>query len=208
LVLKLKQQLLITMVRTPFILLAGVCLMLSLTPTDAQRDLVDITIEAETAVANRPDLADRIMDRSNAMGNTTVYLFSGESLNIPICVDQPGFFGLTELRYSNDGYLDTDTMEAFLDGVSLGTYETFSHTDWGHKWNVFLSYSGFARNIRPLLNTGRHMLTLMAASTDLYGVEIDSVSVRITGQAAANATPKSVQCLEDSTATTTTTGTD
>jgi len=122
----------------------------------------------------------KVMCRSDASAENTVWLLDGESRNFSIRLPADARYSLS-LRYSNDHDL-TKSLETVRVSVDdLGTVGEFTAQNTrlpdkplGTGWNIF-RWSG---NVSTLdLGPGRHEVTVSISGGDGNGVEIDRVKL-------------------------------
>lgn len=117
----------------------------------------------------------KIMPRSNASNQKTVWLHAGESRLLSFQLAASACYMLS-VRYSNDG--GSDQVEVSMDGVSVGQFTT-QHTrpsggQPGSGWNNFFSIGPIGSVDLP---PGPYNITVSVTQADFYGVEIDVVTL-------------------------------
>ncbi|KAK6170680.1 hypothetical protein SNE40_019012 [Patella caerulea] len=132
--------------------------------------LNDITIEFED-IAKDTSSVDRIFMRSKAHGKKTALIYTGETIEIDLCLDEEEVFLIKKIVYSTDGY--PDQVDVYLNNRLVGQFTTHSGTNWGHLWNEF-HFTG-ALGMAFNLASGQHKFQIYLRSADIYGVELDYV---------------------------------
>ncbi|KAH3863173.1 hypothetical protein DPMN_026152 [Dreissena polymorpha] len=129
-----------------------------------------------------PTFRDRLRFREKADDQTTIWLFSGEELNIQFELPSPAVVDIVDIRYSNDG--DYDLISVSLDGKELGQFKTNAHYAWGDLWNAFES-SGPVGGAQ-FLAAGQHEISLKVLDSDEYGLEVDYIRISAHGSRVEN----------------------
>ncbi|MCO6459339.1 MAG: hypothetical protein J5I93_28855 [Pirellulaceae bacterium] len=115
-----------------------------------------------------------IMPRGNAAGGQTVHLGADQTRTIVAAVPVRTEYTL-QVRYSNDNFGPTETLEVFVDGQSIGTFSAEDTGNFGAGWNVFADSPALG----PVaLDPGEHTISLLVTGGDGYGVEVDQVTLR------------------------------
>lgn len=111
--------------------------------------------------------------RSNASGQRTVWLKSGQVLTLPFTLTISSNFSV-RMRYSNDNFGSLEDVSVALDGQNVGQFQAQDTGDGGFGWNNFL----VSEPIGTVdLQTGNHTLTVTVTNGDGNGVEIDFVEL-------------------------------
>ena len=129
-----------------------------------------LDLEAERG-ANYPTGAQR--SRSNASNEATVLLHQGQSVTLHFSVFSACSVSVTNVAYTNDG--ESDTISVTIDETSVGSFQTFGHSNFGHNWNVVRNSGGVGDSVS--ITSGSHTVRVTATTTDQFGVEIDKVSL-------------------------------
>lgn len=127
-------------------------------------------VEAENFVTDKFAL-----HRLNATGEESINFNQGQFIHVYFCLRADSEVAVDNIRYSNDG--GSDMFEVSIDGVLLGNVVTSETSQGGMLWNNFLSSGQLGPSLK--LSSGYHVITINFTSTDFYGVEIDSVVVRV-----------------------------
>jgi len=127
-------------------------------------------LEFENA-AERENQNFRAMWREHASKKKTLLLYEGDYVVLDFCLSSLTSVTITNVRFSNDGKADNITL--ILDGREIGSFETFSLSNWGNLWNVFHDSGHIGQNI--MLHPGNHELNISVTVSDNYGVEFDSL---------------------------------
>ncbi|XP_021375023.1 uncharacterized protein LOC110464240 [Mizuhopecten yessoensis] len=127
-------------------------------------------VEAENFVTDKFAL-----HRLNATGEESINFNQGQFIHVYFCLRAESEVAVDNILYSNDG--GSDMFEVSIDGVKLGEIVTPEHSQNGLLWNNFLSSQQVGPSLT--LSSGYHVISINFTSTDFYGVEIDSVFVRV-----------------------------
>ncbi len=114
------------------------------------------------------------MYRSEASNGITVSLKEGDSISHTFITYSDCVLMVENVAYSNDG--TQDELRVLIDTTTvIGSFQTISLTGNGDLWN-YIQNSGPVGN-ETQISAGDHKLTLVAISTDLHGVELDTVTL-------------------------------
>lgn len=130
----------------------------------------NFTLEFEHA-AERENQNFRAMWRQDASKSKTLLLYEGDYVVLDFCLSSQTTVDITNLRFSNDG--PSDNVTFFVDGIPIGSFETFAFTDWGRMWNVFQNSGPVGSSVT--IHPGNHELNISISESDNYGVEFDSL---------------------------------
>jgi len=112
--------------------------------------------------------------RPNASGGQTIQLDDGESRTIAFDVTNSTRFDVI-VRYSNDNFGPLETIEVFVDAISVGSFEAQDTGDFGLGWDTFAS----SDPLGPVfLDVGGHDVTVSVSGGDGFGVEVDVVMLK------------------------------
>jgi len=114
-----------------------------------------------------------IKSRSNAWGDETVWLHSGESRTMSFSSLKGDDF-VFSVRYSNDNYGTTETVTILIDGTEVDSFVAQDTGDGGNGWNIFVLSN---RIPAGALTPGDHTLTVSVTEGDGYGIEVDAAMV-------------------------------
>lgn len=139
-----------------------------------------LNLEAEHAESSSSGTE---MYRSNASGGIAVNQRQNGYLEWRFVTTTSCEVLVANVRYSNDGFQDTIRLQ--VNGSIVGQFTTPGVSQEGNQWNVFKS-SGTVGN--PVtLSAGQHTLTLIVIMADMYGVDIDKVT--LTGPCIVGSSP-------------------
>lgn len=108
--------------------------------------------------------------RSNASQGKTAWLHDGESQVMSFVNNQDHAFSCS-IRYSNDNYGPTETIQVYLDEEMIDQFQAQDTGDSGNGWNVFVSEDTGT----ILVGHGNHAIRVEVVGGDGYGVEIDDI---------------------------------
>eukprot|EP00118_Oscarella_pearsei_P024666 m.306553 g.306553 ORF g.306553 m.306553 type:complete len:673 (+) comp41345_c0_seq1:144-2162(+) len=111
--------------------------------------------------------------RGAASNAATVLLHQGGVITLSFRVYSLCNVTVQNVAYTNDG--GSDTVIVTLGGKAVGSFQTIAGSNLGQNWNVIRN-SGSIGSLDSI-RSGSHTLLVTATSTDLYGVEIDAVSI-------------------------------
>ena len=148
-------------------------------------NMCSVAFEAENGSGGKEEY------RSNASGGISVKLTEGDTIsyqvdfayNNNVCTVQ-----LLSVTYSNDGFMDS--IQVSLDGILLGSFQTYASSSGGENWNTFRTQRGFVSKVQ--LHDSQFVITVDALNTDEYGVEIDKISLQL--DCTSEVTVEDAQC--------------
>ena len=114
-----------------------------------------------------------IMPRSNAWGDETVWLHSGESRTMTFS-SPSGDAAVLSVRYSNDNSGASETVTLLYDGIEVDSFVAEDTGDGGNGWNAFVWSKEMSTSA---LTSGDHSVTVAVAGGDGFGIEIDAVTL-------------------------------
>lgn len=142
---------------------------------------------------NNNEFKHRLKLREHAEDKATILLFKDEELNIHFQMVHAAAIDVLDVRYSNDGGVDTIAIS--LDGKKLGEFKTKVHFGWGDLWDMFES-SGPIGGYQQL-KAGEHKLTLSIVDADRYGIEIDYIRFNVHGSTVDNLRKDQFNCVHN-----------
>lgn len=142
---------------------------------------------------NNKEFKHRLKLRKNAEDQATIWLFKNEELSIHFDMPKPAIIDVLDVRYSNDG--DVDSIGLSLDGKQLGQFKTRTHYGWGDLWNMFESSGPIGGP--QYLDAGEHRLTITILDSDRYGVEIDYIRFNVHGSTLDNLHKDQFNCVHN-----------
>ncbi len=146
-------------------------IVLSLVVVSLSCDVNGCTIQLESEHGTSTGME---MYRSDASNGITVSLKEDDSISHTFITYSDCVLMVENVAYSNDG--TQDELRVLIDTTTvIGSFQTISLTGNGDLWNE-IQNSGPVGN-ETHISAGDHKLTLVAISTDLHGVELDTVTL-------------------------------
>ena len=115
-------------------------------------------------------------DRSAASGKATVHLNTSQSVTNKFTTRSSCLMAILDVAYTNDG--GSDSIEAYIDGIVIGSFNTIAASNFGRNWNVIRNTGMIGKNMK--INSSSHELLFKAVNTDSYGVELDKFVLNLT----------------------------
>lgn len=177
------------LVLTSFVLLVATCVSCSAFTLSKPKAL---SVDCSSHGDNK-EFKHRLKHRNNAEDQATIWLFRNEELNIHFDMPKPAVIDVLDIRYSNDGGVDSIALS--LDGMELGQFKTRVHFGWGDLWNMFESSGPIGGP--HYLEAGEHKLTISILDSDLYGVEIDYIRFNVHGSTMDHLHKDQFECVHN-----------
>ncbi|KAK3579223.1 hypothetical protein CHS0354_033290 [Potamilus streckersoni] len=134
-----------------------------------------LEFEFEKAVIGIPSNQYRRTFRSNASHYESLKVYEGDIIRLRLCPLETTFISIMDIIYSNDG--GSDIVNVTLEGSDIGSLVSLAHTNYGEKWNDFLS-GGQVGLPFYVEHAGTYML-INIQSSDCYGIELDKIILKV-----------------------------
>ena len=116
------------------------------------------------------------MSRSAAScGHTVRFTRKGQFLYWVFVTQSICNIDILDVLYTNDG--PSDNLTVYLDENFIGSFQTVEHSREGVYWNKIVESGLIGRT--TVLQQGNHTLSISVITVDIYGVEIDKVTVGV-----------------------------
>lgn len=115
-------------------------------------------------------------DRSAASGKATIHLTTSQHVTSQFSTLSSCLLTIHDVAYTNDG--GSDTIEAYIDSIKIGSFDTIGASNYGLNWNVIRNTGRIGNNTK--ISSGAHELQFKAVNTDEYGVELDKSILNLT----------------------------
>ena len=127
-------------------------------------------------IAEFGDTNGEIMSRSAASyGHTVRFTRKGQFLYWVLVTQSTCNIDILDVLYTNDG--PSDNLTVYLDENFIGSFQTVEHSREGVYWNKIVE-SGLIGQT-TVLQQGNHTLSISVVTVDIYGVEIDKITIGV-----------------------------
>ena len=149
-----------------------------------------VTFELDDIALNGGGFEGRVLPRSNAKNERSVWLFQDEYVKITFCLPHRTKVIVEDIIISNDGGVDRVLLKWDIRNA-IGKFNSKEDSNWGFSWNNF--YSTGQIGAPRSLPAGRQTVTIKVVTADCYGVELDQIVVGFDN----NLTADDVKCPDD-----------